>query len=188
MYRTSPKLPKNHCFATVKYKSYQSLVKIFTEGKYQLNLFTIEMHWIQLFSWYKKLSYGSAHIQKVYNKGKTAFKILVCGGISSVYGQKYCFMATHERSPTMWFPKHIWRYTSPNENFEYGYPHSYVLLKFLLKLKRCKPHKAARHPTCDIINNVKQFLTVFRRIYCRKFLTLSNQTSSYKSKCIGMYY
>ena len=33
-----------------------------------------------------------------------------------------------------------------------------------------------------IANNSK--LTVYRRIYCRKFLTLSNQTSSYIHKCI----
>ena len=43
----------------------------------------------------------------------------------------------------------IGRYTSPNENFEYGYPHSNALLQFRLKLE-CK---AARHPTrCDVIN------------------------------------
>ena len=37
---------------------------------------------------------------------------------------------------------------------------------------------------CDIINEIKVFLTVYRRIYCHKFLTLSNQTLRYKSKCI----
>ena len=43
---------------------------------------------------------------------------------------------------------------------------------------------AARHPTkCDVINDVKLFPTV----YCRKFLTLSNQTWRYKSKCIRMF-
>ena len=83
------------------------------------------------------------------------------------------------------FRTYIRRYTSPNENFEYGYPHSYALLQFELKLERCKPHKAARHPTkCDVINDVKLFPTVYRRIYCRKFLTLSNQTSRYKLMCI----
>ena len=42
-----------------------------------------------------------------------------------------------------------------------------------------------RHPSkCDVINDVKIFPTVYRRIYCRKFLTLSNQTSRYESKCI----
>ena len=58
----------------------------------------------------------------------------------------------------------------PNENFEYGYPHSNAFLQFRLKLERCKPHKVARHPTkCDVIDDVKLFLTVYRRIYCRKF-------------------
>ena len=48
-----------------------------------------------------------------------------------------------------------------------------------------KPYKAARHPRiCDVINDVKLFSTVYRRIYCRKFLTLSNQTSRFKIKCI----
>ena len=65
---------------------------------------------------------------------------------------------------------YIRHYTSPNENFEYGYPH----LQSQLKLEHCKSHKAARHPTkCDVINDVKLFPTV----YHRKFLTLSNQTS-----------
>ena len=83
------------------------------------------------------------------------------------------------------FRPYIRRYTSPNENFEYGYPHSNALLQFELKLERCKPHEAARHPTkCDVINDVKLFPTVYRRIYCRKFSTLSNQTSRYKLMCI----
>ena len=48
-----------------------------------------------------------------------------------------------------------------------------------------KPDKEVCHPKkCDIINEVKLFLTVYRRIYCRKFLTLSNQASLYKSKII----
>ena len=75
--------------------------------------------------------------------------------------------------------------SSPNENFEYGFPLSNVLLQPRLKLERCKPHIAARHPTkCDIIKDIKLFPTVYCRIYCRKFLTLSNQTLRYKSKCI----
>ena len=53
------------------------------------------------------------------------------------------------------FRTYIRRYTSPNENFEYGYPYSNALLQFELKLERCKPHKAARNPTkCDVINDV----------------------------------
>ena len=74
------------------------------------------------------------------------------------------------------FRTYIRRYTSQNENFEYGYHHSNVLLQTRLKLERCKPHNAARHlMKCDVINDVKLFPTVYRRIYCRKFLTLSNQ-------------
>ena len=76
------------------------------------------------------------------------------------------------------------RYASINENFEYGYPQSNALLWSRLKLEHCRPHIAARQPTkCDIINDVKLF-PVYRRIYRHKFLTLSNQTSRYKSKCI----
>ena len=52
-----------------------------------------------------------------------------------------------------------------NENFEYGYPKS-------------NAHKAARHQkNCDVIINVNLFPIVYRRIYCRKFLTFPNQTS-----------
>ena len=47
---------------------------------------------------------------------------------------------------------------SPNENFQYGYPHSNALLQSRLKFERCKPHKTARRPTkCDVINDVKLF-------------------------------
>ena len=74
---------------------------------------------------------------------------------------------------------------TPNENFEYGYPHSNALLQFCLKLERCKPHYAAHHPTkCDVINDFKLFPTVLRRINCPKFFTLSNQMWRYKTKCI----
>ena len=83
------------------------------------------------------------------------------------------------------FRTNIRRYTSRNENFEYGYPHSNALLQFCLKLGRRKLYKVARHPTiCDIIYDVKTFLTVYHRIYYRKFLTFSNQMLRYKSKCI----
>ena len=86
------------------------------------------------------------------------------------------------------FRTYIRQYTSSNENFEYGYPHSNALLQFELKLEHCKTRKAAHHPTkCDVINDFKLFPTVYRRIYCRKFLTLSNQTLCYKSKCIRMF-
>ena len=83
------------------------------------------------------------------------------------------------------FRPYIRRYTSHNENFEYGYPHSDSLMQFELKLESCEPHKAARHQTkCDVITDVKLFPTVYRRIYLRKSLTLSNQTSRYKLVCI----
>ena len=59
------------------------------------------------------------------------------------------------------FQMFIQRYTSPNENFEYSYFHSNALLQLHIELERCKPHKAARHPTkCDINNDVKLFQTV----------------------------
>ena len=87
------------------------------------------------------------------------------------------------------FRMYIQRYTCPNENFEYGYPHSNAFHQFPLKLKHCKQHKATHHPTKgNIINDVKLFPTIYHRIYCRKFLTLSNQTSRYKIKCIRMIY
>ena len=61
------------------------------------------------------------------------------------------------------FRTYIRRYTSLNENFEYGYPHSNATLQFELKLERCKPFKAARHPTnFDVINEVKLFPAVYR--------------------------
>ena len=83
------------------------------------------------------------------------------------------------------FRTYIRRYTSPNENFEYGYSHSNAVLQFRLKFECCKPRNAARHQTkYDIINDVKMFPAVYRRIYCRKYLTLSNQKSRYKSQCI----
>ena len=83
------------------------------------------------------------------------------------------------------FGTYIQRYTSPNENFEYVYPQSNTLMQFELKSERCKPHNATRHPTtCDVINDIKLFLTVYYRNYCRKFWAFSNQTSRYKLMCI----
>ena len=80
----------------------------------------------------------------------------------------------------------------PNENFEYGCSHSNVLLQSSLKLECCKPHKAAKgacHPTkCDVINDVKIFPTVYRMIYCCKYLTLSNQTLCYKISALEWYF
>ena len=60
-------------------------------------------------------------------------------------------------------------------------------IPILMHFCSCKPYKASRHPMkCGVINDIKLFATVYCRIYCRKFLTLSNQTSNYKSKCIRM--
>ena len=84
------------------------------------------------------------------------------------------------------FRTYIRQYTSPNENFEYCYPHSNALLLSRLKLERCKQHKAYAIQRNDVINDIKLFPTVYCRICCRKFVTLSNQTSRYKSKCIKM--
>ena len=62
-----------------------------------------------------------------------------------------------------------------------------ILMHFCNLVSNCKPHIAARHPMkCDIINDIKLFPKVYRRIYCHKFLMLPNQTSRYKSKCIRM--
>ena len=52
------------------------------------------------------------------------------------------------------FRTYIRRYTSPNENFEYGYPHSNALLQSHLKLERCEPHKAAQ--MCRLSNETRR--------------------------------
>ena len=50
------------------------------------------------------------------------------------------------------------------------------------KLEHCRPYKAACHPArCDIINDIKLFPTVYRRRYCRNFLTLSTKASASES-------
>ena len=65
--------------------------------------------------------------------------------------------------------------------FEYGYySHSYALLQFRLKLEHCKPKAHL-----IIINEVQLFLTVYHIII---FLTLSNQTSHHKMKCIRIIF
>ena len=99
-----------------------------------------------------------------------------------IYGRKFSFTMTCMGScRTDAIP--------PRMKFEYGYPHSNALLQFPLKLKLCKLRKAAPHPRiCGIINNNKLFPTVYHRIYCHKFLMLSNQKSRYKSKYIRISY
>ena len=53
---------------------------------------------------------------------------------------------------------YIRQYTSPNENLEYGYPHSNALLQFPLKLKRCKQHFIQRYVMwCDVGYTVANF-------------------------------
>ena len=105
------------------------------------------------------------------------------------------------------------RYTSPNEHFEYGYPHSNALFNIyssktqhfapnwsfvsnvkqlhqdqdqdsLLVKRRNDNHSPGHQPiTSDVTYDVGA-PTVYRTIYWRKFLTLSNQTSRYIRKCI----
>ena len=61
------------------------------------------------------------------------------------------------------FQTYIRRYTSQNENFEYGFPYSNALLQFRLKLESCKPHNDVHYQKkCDVINDVKLFPTVYR--------------------------
>ena len=94
------------------------------------------------------------------------------------------------------------RYTSPNDNFEYGYPHSNALLTFSFKNRDYVLFASIRPAIAScikplasciysLINQWKEtlcndvgFPTVYRRIYCRKFITLSNQTSRCICKCI----
>ena len=75
------------------------------------------------------------------------------------------------------FRPYIRRNTSPNENFEYGYPHSNAFLQFPLKLKCCKP-------ICDVINDVKLFLTVYRRTLSQTGSTLARTNLSPFARCI----
>ena len=100
------------------------------------------------------------------------------------------------------FGTYILRYTSPNENFNYDYPHSNALLTFSLKItlwkctlflpttSDCQLHIF----TCDVLNQWKAtlcndvgFATVYGKIFCHIFMTLSNQMSSWLCKCIRMH-
>ena len=59
-----------------------------------------------------------------------------------------------------------------------------ILIHFCSSVLIWEQHKAVCHPTKrDVINDFKPFLTVYR-----KFLTLSNQMSCNKSKCIRIVY
>ena len=90
-------------------------------------------------------------------------------------------------------PYNRW-YTSPNEHFEYGYPHPNTLFNiYSSKAKYFAPNwsfvsnvRQLRQPiTIDVTYDVGA-ATVYRRVYWRKFLTLSSQTLRYIRKCIRM--
>ena len=81
------------------------------------------------------------------NKGITVFKIFIKGGMSV---GNLVLQRLESGAVKRDFRTYIRRYTSQN-----------ALLQFSLKLKRCKPHKAACHPTkYDVINDPKLFPTV----------------------------
>ena len=59
-------------------------------------------------------------------------------------------------------------------NFENGYPLSNASLQFRLKFECYKPHKEICHQMkCDVINDVKLFPTVYRKIYCPNFFDIN---------------
>ena len=92
------------------------------------------------------------------------------------------------------FRPYIRRYTAPNAKFEYGYPQSNVLFNIYkskpgICLKNISCISDVYSLRCPIISDFAYdvgFPTVYRGIYCLKFLTLSNQTSRYICKCIRM--
>ena len=95
------------------------------------------------------------------------------------------------------FRTYIRRYTSQNENFEYGYPHSNALLIFSLQkisenvlfCAYTSSDASCIKPLASCIYSLDVgFPTVYRRIYCRKFMTLSNQTSRCICKCIRIIF
>ena len=67
------------------------------------------------------------------NKGITVFKFSFGEVNRRIYGQKFSFTACASGAVKRDFRTYIRRYTSPNEKFEYGYPHSNALLQFRLK-------------------------------------------------------
>ena len=95
------------------------------------------------------------------------------------------------------FRPYIRRYTSPNENFEYGYPHSMhsnVLFNFYTSKTLYFVQNVSfisdinhyvDHSLATLLLTLG-FRQVYRKIYCRKFLMLSNQTSRYIHRCIRM--
>ena len=81
---------------------------------------------------------------------------------------------------------HVQRYTDQNENFEYGHPHSYVRFIFYNQNKIF----AGKHCLRVTLNlyvaqsQATLLMRVYRRIKCRKLLTLANQTSHYMRRCL----
>ena len=61
--------------------------------------------------------------------------------------ENLCLKQRASRAVKRDFWTYILWYTSPNENFEYGYLHSNALLQSCLKLERSKPQKAAQRCT-----------------------------------------
>ena len=93
---------------------------------------------------------------------------------------------------------------SLNEDFEYGYPILMHKKHFYLK-KTVKRSMLCQHPVAascikplafcfkplviqwkGTLHNDVEFATVYCRINCNKFMTLSNRTSRYICKCIRM--
>ena len=72
---------------------------------------------------------------KWLNLGKTVFKFSFAEVYRRIYGRKLSFIATRDGAVKRDFRTYIRRYTSPNEKFEYRYPHSIALLQFRLKIE-----------------------------------------------------
>ena len=95
---------------------------------------------------------------------------------------------------------YIWWYTSSNENFQYGYPHSkctsaltYGKKIFVRRKSECCKPVEVTMPYMSTNKNVKklmksnyfwQYVLGYSPIYCCKFRIFSNQTSHYICKCI----
>ena len=109
-----------------------------------------------------------------------------------LYGRKFRFTQCVSGDVKRNFQPYNRRYASPNEHFEYGYPHSNALFNICLsKAQHFAPNwsfvsnvKQVRQPIKSDINYDVGAPTVYRRIYWRKFLMLSNRTSRYIRKCI----
>ena len=85
------------------------------------------------------------------------------------------------------FQPYNWQFASPNDSFQYSYPNSDALMPISpLKLHCFAPTASDDRYVKPDINQWKATLcndigspTVKHRIYCSKFLTLSNQMSCY---------